>query len=822
MGSVLLNVRYAARVLGKSPTFTLTAVLCLGSGIGANTALFGIFNTLLWKPLAVSDPGRLVRLYAKAPTESYFYRNFSYPEYVDYRQQEGRLAGLIASTGVQVAFRASGGDAMRVYGEAVSDNYFEVLGLRPKLGRLLATPADGGRNVAPEVVLSERFWRSRLGAAPNIVGKTIRLTGAPYTVVGVTPREFTGTYAISVMAPELWVPLGTVPQLEPGSAGMFENRAALSLTLLGRLNAGVTVAETEAAFNTVAARLARDHPRTNAGVRVLVFRELDTRPEVYNSRVVNLVAVLFLGLAALVLVVACANLANLMLARAAARRKEIAVRLALGARRGQLVQQLAAEALVLSAAAAVVGLLAGWVAARAVSSVRLPTDIPIVFDVAIDLRALVFTLTVSLLSGLAFGLGPALGASRGDLVPALKGGEAPTSRRRRRFTAANVLVVAQVAVSLALLITAALFWRSIAGSRTIDPGLQLANRTLVSFSPSLVRYDSPRAAAFYRTLLDWMRQAPEVEEVALASWLPLGFAVSEGRYEVEGRPAGPRNEDLASFVNVVSPGYLATVGVTLRQGRGFTDQDTASTLWVALVNEEFARRAWPGRNPLGRRLRRSAEKAEWLTVVGVVADGKYRTLTEAPRPCLLVPLAQTPADSLTLVVRTRAGHAAALSAVKREVRALDAGMPLLDVKTMEQQLAKVRFLPQAMTALAGPASGLAILIAAIGLYGVIACSVGRRAREFGIRLAIGAQARDVVRQVMTQGLWLVSAGLVLGTAGAAALARVLRGLLVGVSAGDPFVFGGAAALLLAVASLAVYLPARRASRVDPLVALRQD
>ncbi|HSK10957.1 MAG TPA: ABC transporter permease [Vicinamibacterales bacterium] len=827
MSAVIRKVQYAVRVLWKSPTFTLTAVLCLGLGIGANTALFSIFNTLLWKPLPAVEPQALVRLFATSPTQGRLYLNFSLPEYEDYQRWNDVLAGLVATRGVQVGFRSAGSDAVRVFGEAVSDNYFEVLGLRARVGRLLVPRADETANVAPEVVLSHRFWQGRLQSDPGVVGRTVWLTGAAYTVVGIAPPGFNGTYPSPIFAPDFWLPMATVPLIEAGSQSMFEDRGNRSISLLGRMKRGVQLEQAQAALATIGARLQRSYPLSNSGVTPLVFRELDTHPEVYTSRSANLVAFLFLGLGALVLAVACANLANLMLARAAARRREIALRLALGAGRRHLVQQLVTEAIVLSLLAGGLGVGVAGAAARAISSVRLPTDLPIVFDVALDVRALWFTLGISLLAGVAFGLLPALGASRPDLVPALKDGDRAPGRRRRAFTLANTLVVGQVAVSLVLLVAAGLFWRSIAGSRTLDPGMQLDGRTLVSFDPSLLRYDAQRTATFYRTLMDRLRESPAVESAALAGWVPLGFQFQERGMVIHGDegPADPGTRPGARttmLVNVVSPQFFETVGVALRKGRAFTDQDADATAPVAIVNETLARRAWPGRDPIGRQLRADREGAPWLTVVGVVADGKYRSLKEAPQPCLFRPFSQVPSDALTLVVRTKGGHASALAAIRREVRALEPDMPLLDVKTMDQQMAKVRFLPQAMAALAGPAAGMAILIGAIGLYGVIACSVGRRAREFGIRLAIGAQAREVVRQVMWQGMSMVGIGLGLGLVAALALSQVMRRLLVGVTATDPVVFLGAVGLLVAIGALATFLPARRASRVDPLVALRQE
>ena len=815
------SLRHALRLLWKNPTFTLTAVLCLGLAIGASATLFGIFNSLLWKPLPVDQPDRLVRVFA-ATGERYLFAGFSHPEYRDYRDGNRVLAGLAASSGVELGFRSAGSETIRAFGDAVSDNYFEMLGLRPRLGRLLRSDFGGAFNTTPEVVLSHRFWERRLHSMPDVVGSTVWLSGAAFTVVGVAPAGFNGTYATSLFAPEMWVPLGTLPLFEGGDRTAFDDRANRSLSLLGRLAAGIDVAQAQAAFGTVASRLELSYPASNTGVTAHVFRELDTRPDVQSSRGANLVAFLLLCLAGLVLIVACANLANLLLARSGARRKEIALRLALGAGRGQIIRQLVTEAVVLSLAAGGTGLLAAYGASRAVSTVSLPTDLPLVLDVAVDMRVLWFTLALSLSAGVAFGLLPALRASRPDLVPALKGSDVTAPGRPRRLTLANALVVSQVASSFVLLVAAALFWRSIAGSRTVDPGMRIEGQTLVSFSPSILRYDQARSVAFFRALVARLSQAPEIQSVALASWVPLGFQASEGSFVVRGTEARPASDKPHAWVNVVSPRYLEAVGVSLRRGRAFTEQDTNASLPVVVVNETFARHAWPGQEPIGRQLRADSADSPWMTVVGVVADGKYRLLTESPRPYLLRPLTQASTGSLTLIARPAYHHADALSAIRREVRALDPDMPLLDAKTMEQQMAKVLFLPRALTALAGPVAGLAMLISAIGLYGVIACSVSRRTREFGIRLAIGAQPRDVVGHVMSQGLAVVGIGLGVGGAAALAVAQVMKGVLVGIGPADPAAFAGALGVLAGVSALAIYLPARRASRVDPLAALRQE
>jgi predicted permease len=821
MKSFIQDARYAVRLLWKNPIFAVTAVFSLGLGIGANTVLFSIFNSLLWKPLPVPDPQSIVRIYAKASVQSYMYQNFSYPEYLDYCSRNEVLTGIAASTGAELGFGRSGAHAARVFGEAVSDNYFEVFGILPRFGRIPAS-RRGFTNAVPEVVLGHRFWTRRLNADPAVVGQTIWLSGVPFTITGVMPAAFKGASGVSVFAPDLWLPLGMMPQLNAGNQELLQNRGKRSLQLVGRLKPGVSIPQAQAALRVTGANLERSWPDFNKGVTPLVFREIDTRPEVYNSRAVNLAAAIFMVFAALVMLVACANVANLMLARSSARQREIALRLAIGAGRSRLVRQLLTESLVLALSAGTVGLLTGCGASRAVSSISLPGDMPIAFEVATDLRVALYTFAMSMLAAAGFGLIPALKASRPDLVTMLKSLPGSSGGRRRGFTTANALLVTQVAVSLVLLVAAGLFWRSIAGTKVIDPGMEIPQRTLVSFNPSLLRYDAIRTTTFYKALLDRVSRLPGAEYAALASWVPLGFQMEETTLVIHGDAARSGGDKMRSLVNIVTSGYFGALGVKVTQGRPITDLDTGSTHPVAMVNETLARLAWPGQNPLGRQLRSDVDGAPWLTVVGVVADGKYRNLTESPSPYVLRPLAQLPRNGMTLVVKSGADHASILAALRREVEALDPLMPLLDVKTMEQQMFKPLFVPRALAALAGTAALLALAIASVGLYGVMGCSVSRRTREIGIRLAIGASPYRVAGDVMTQGLTIVGIGMAVGGLAALTVGRVLRRMLVGVGPTDPLTFGCAFILLVGVAFAASYFPALRASRVDPVAALRHD
>ncbi len=485
------------------------------------------------------------------------------------------------------------------------------------------------------------------------------------------------------------------------------------------------------------------------------------------------------------------------------------------------MRQLLVESVLLALAAGAVGLLVGAAATGVVASVQVPTDLPLAFEFETDLRVVLFTLAMSLFAGIAFGLLPALRTSRGDLVPALKDGGAPDASRRR-LTLSNGLVVAQVAASLVLLIVAGLCLKSVGGARTIDPGFEAANRVLFNFSPSLVGYDEARSAGFYRVLLDRLRQQPGIEAATVAHFVPLDFSSGGGDVIIEGRATEPGKDKFQTQASTVDEQYFRTLGTPIRQGRSFNERDTASSLPVVIVNETFARTIWPGQDPIGRRIQYDLPNGPFLEVVGVAADGKYRQLTEAPAPYVYLPFAQRHQYRATVVVAYKGDLASAVGAVRREVKAIDPAMPIFEVKTMDQFLERAMMAPRMSAMLAAPAGLLAAIIAALGLYGVMAYSVSRRTREVGIRMAIGAAPLNIVRMVMRQGMALAGVGLVLGLTLAAAGTRFVAILLFGVTPTDPIVFAAVPLLLALVAALACYIPARRAVKVDPLRALRAE
>lgn len=821
MHTLLRDIRHGLRSLLAHRGFAATAILSLALGLGANSALFGMFNSLLWRPLPVEAPDELVVLYRRSQTQT-FYDEFSYAEYQDYREQAPVFDGLAGYALGEFALGSTdgtGGAATRVIGELVTGNYFDVLGVNPAQGRRFL-PEEGRAGGPLAIIVSHGFWSSRLGADPAAVGRTITLNNEAVTVVGVAPQGFRGTYAV-YMTPEFWVPAEALPRLRPAQSNFLANRSATSLRLLGRLAPGVSVVQAQAAVDTIAARLATAYPDTNKDMKAFVFRELDARPEVEIASAANAVALIFLCLTGLVLIVACANVANLLLARAASRRREVAIRLAIGAGRGQLIRQLLVESLLLASVAGVLAVGLGGAASSLLSRIRVPTDLPLELAFHTDFRVIVYTVGLATLAAVAFGLWPALQLSRTDLVPALKDDGTAATRMGRRVRVSDVLVVGQVATSLVILIVAGLFVRSVDGARTLDPGFDSDNRIVMSLNPGLRGLDAVGARAFYRRVQEAVRDVPGVDQATLAQHVPLDFSLAGGDVIVEGRDVAPGLEGIQVMTSAVDEHYFSVMNTALREGRAFTARDADDAPGVAIVNETLAATAWPGQNPLGRRIRFSGPEVRWLEVVGVSADGKYRQLTESPRPFVWTALRQQSASSATLVVKTSRDTGAMLAEVRRAVATVDPAVPVYDAKTMEAFMERAYLGPRLATLVIAPAALCALVIAAVGLYGVLAYWVSRRTREIGVRSAIGASPADILGLVMRQGLTLAAVGLVCGLAGAFLVSRVVATLLFGVSATDPLVFAGVPMLLLVVAAVASYVPARRAVGIDPVGALRQ-
>lgn len=811
-GGVLADLRVGLRMLARSPGFTVTATVVIALGIGANTAVFSVVNSLLLRPLpGVEAPGELAFVYT-SDFSGPIYGASSYPDVEAMRESE-IFAGVAVYSPSQfsVALDERG---IRAMGEVVSADYFDVLGVRPAAGRFFHAAEAGAAVSAPVMVVSHDFWQSRLNGAPDVIGRALRVNGQTLTIVGVAPPEFRGM--LRGIRIDLWVP--TSSSVVAGRE--FTNRGNRGFLTVARLDDGTTIEAVQGRLNILARRLHAEYPRVWTDVanraRVLtVLPESASRvPPQVRGPVLGMVALLMV-VCGVVLLIACSNVANLLLTRASARRAEMGVRLALGATRGRIVRQLLAESVLLAAIGGVAGvLLAIWLT-QSLARVQLPVPVAFTLDVALDTRVVLFAAAITVLTGILFGLAPALHGSRAP-APLMREGSRSGTRTRVR----NTLVVVQVAASVVLLVGGALFLRSLLAAQRIDIGINTDNMVLVPFDLRTENYAPERAQQFYEQLQERVAALPGVTSVTLAQRMPLGGGFARRGIVVDGY-ARREGEDMEVNFNVVSPGYFEAVGIDLVRGRGFTPADRVGAPEVVVVNEAFARRFWPGVNAIGKRVGLSGPDGPRAEVVGVVPDGKYRSLTEEPLPYLYYAYLQQPSLSMMLQVRTAIDPANLTGALREQVRALAPTLPVPDITTARSQVA-LATMPQRIAAAALAALGLlALAIAAIGLYGVVSYVVVQRTHEFGIRTALGAAAGDVAKMVVMQGLRLAITGVVLGSVVALLLARLLGAMLL-VSPADPLAIAAAAALLIAAAGLASWLPARRATRVDPLTALRAE
>jgi predicted permease len=812
MHSLISDIRYGLRNFLKRPGFTAIAIVTLALGIGANTAIFSLVNTVLLRPLPVSEPEQLTEVYGTLHKGA-DYTIQSYLNYKDYRDRNDVFSGLIAYRFAPLSVSHDGRNE-RLWGYLVSGNYFEVLGIQPARGRWFAPEEDKTPGTHPVAVITYACWEKRFASDPNIVGHAISLNGHVFTVVGVAPRGFSGTEV--AYGAEFFVPMMMAKEIQPGS-GWLESRDADNLFVVGRLKRGVTTAQAESALVAITLQLAREYPRENEGRGVRLLTPGLFIPDIRNS-VISFSGVL-MGVVGLVLLLACVNLANLLLARATERRKELAIRLSLGASRGRIVRQLITESVLLSLAGGLGGLLlATWINSL-VASIKLPTDIALVFDLRLDWRVLLFALVVSLATGIIFSLLPALQSSRPELVPALKDEVSMGGFRRSRLR--NSLVIVQVALSLVLLVCAGLVVRSLQVASRTRPGFNPENAVALSFDLGLQGYTEEKGRAFQRQLIERSRSLPGVRSVALTSTVPLTLDYSYSSIYVEGQAFSGNSNLPMAVPNEITPGYFQTMEIALR-GRDFNERDDKEESRVAIINESFARRLFPGQEAIGRRFNFSGPENPYWEVIGVAADGKYNSLGEDQKMAFYRPLLRDYSTNATLVARTKGDSGAVLGALRGEVQRLDSTLPLYEVHTLSEHM-NVPLFPFRMAAtVLGSFGVLAILLAAIGIYGVMSYVVAGRTREIGVRMALGAARRDVLLLIIRQGMILAFMGLGIGLLIAFGVAQLLAKLLSGVSAVDPLTFTGVSLLLALVAGLACYIPARRATKVDPLVALRYE
>ena len=813
MPSLLQDLRYARRILVKSPLFTAIVVITLALGIGLNTAVFSAIDTLLLKPLpGVRAPNELVQLYRSWPGDQKFGSN-SVPHYQDLRDRTTDVfSGVAAWAFVRVSL-SSGGRSQQVFGTAVSANYFSVFGVNPLRGRTFVPAEAVGPGAHAVAVLSYDGWQNLFGGDPTVVGRSVVLDGQAYTIVGIVPRDFKG--AIPIVSPAVYIPLTQIDQLRPGEGDLLTERGDNFLNVVARLAPGVTVARANDRLGVVLRGLLQEHPDDYKNSGIFLVRQADAglHPTLKGAEV-GLSSVV-MAVVAILLLIACVNVANLFLARARDRAREMAIRLSLGASRAALVRQLLTESLLFAVVSGVAGLgVASWAIGLA-NRVSLPMDIDFRPGLSVSPIVLLFTLGVTVATGFLFGLAPALQATRPSMIPALKGESAAGESRSR---ATRVLVVAQMALSIVLLVCAGLFLRNLNSATNVDKGFNSAHVLVASLDPGIQGYTRPRAEEFYRQLTARLASDPDVTAVGFTSELPLDLGESDSGVQIPGyTPA--KNENM-SIQNVsVTPGYFRAMGTRLLEGRGFTAQDDSASPGAIVVNERFATRFWPGQDALGKTVHVHGRDH---TVIGVVPTGKYDRLGEPPTPYMYFAQAQDWEFGMTLVLRTRSDPLAVVPTLRSEVAALDADMPLSDVRSMESHLG-IALLPARLTGwVLGIFGLLGLILASVGMYGVMAYSVAQRTREIGIRMAIGAAGGAVVRLLMKQGLTLVLVGTGVGLAGAFGVAQIIRGQLYLGSGFDPLTFVLVPVVLVGVAMGAIWIPARRAAGLDPVRALRQE
>ncbi len=810
MNATIRDLRYALRMMARSPGFTLVAILSLALGIGANTTIYSWVNAILLNPLpGVADVDRLVMMAEKSRSGTF--TSTSYPDFTDFRSSIAPKAELTAYT-MQTVGLNSGDRTDRMWCEVVSANYFDVLGVKPVLGRPFLPAEDFKPGGAPVVVLNHRVWAERFNSDPQIAGKTVLLNNHPFTVVGVAPRAFQGS--LVGLSTDMWIPAMMYRELF-SSSDVFNQRGNHWLLVFVRPKAGVSIQQAEAMLVAAGNELARQYPATNIGrsLRLLpIWRAPFGATLIF--RPVLIVLTLVVGV---VLLIACANVANLLLARSLGRRKEIAIRLSVGAGRARLVRQLLTESVLLALLAGSAGLLVVRWGIRFLQSFTPPANLPIYAEIKIDVNVLLFALLISVATGLLFGLAPALQTSNPALVTALKDETVRLGGAHGHARLRSLLVVGQVALSLILLIAAALFVEALNKAKNIDPGFDPEHMLAASFDLSLNSYSTERARAFEKDLFRRVQAIPGVESASYIRRLPLGFTGSNSRsMSIDGYVPKP-NEEIVIDVTWVGPGYFRTMRTPILSGRDFEESDEASAQRYVIINEAMARRYWAGRDPLGMKVRIGETDCY---VIGVAKTGKYNNLSEDPVPYLYYPLWQFSRSDMTLLLRGAGDPGSYIAPIRALVREMDPGVALFNIVRLPDYMGVPLYASRMAASFLGLLGMLALALATVGLYSVMAYVVAQQTREIGIRVALGAQRRDVLAMVAKHGLILTSVGVAVGLAGAFGTTRFARSLLYGVDPAEPWTYLGLSLGLYLVAVLACLVPALRATRVDPLVALR--
>ena len=814
------DLRFAARMLRKSPGFTAVAVLTLALGIGANTAIFSVVNSLLLRPLPVSSPNEVASLVSQSRGGGSS-NGFSYPDFDDIRGQTTSVFRDL--TGIQ-PFHMDGfsmnGQSQPIWMSYVTTNFFQVMGVQPALGTFFE-PSNGRIDGSDSVlVLSYSFWKTHLGGDPNIVGRSVSINGCAVTIIGVGQKGFGGV--VPIAESQGYLPVGMATATLDSPKGFLADRRVENIEIIGRLKPGVKIGQVQPALAIVARRLSDRHPDIHKWdwLQALPGGPLNADPS--GTAVIESMAAFFLVLVGLVLVLACMNVANLLLVRTATRGREMAVRAALGASRGRIARQLLTESLLLAGLGCAGGIALGVTASRSINSINFGTAIPLAFNLGFDWRVFAYGLGAALLTGVLVGLTPAVRAARGNLNSLLH--ESPRTGTVRRQRGRSVLVVAELSGSLMLLIVAGLFVRSLRSVERSDLGFDPNNVVNLTVSATEAGYDESRANQFLKQLLQQANSLPGVESASLAGTIPMGYYNHGDDLNIDGYQTPRGQERPRAGYNVVSPGYFRTMRVPLIGGRSFLDSDDQTSQYVAVVNEEMARMYWPNQDPIGRHFTTANDPAHSIEVVGIAKNSRTQNLTGPLRPYFYRPFAQHYLVPVTLQVRTALPPTAAFPQAIELIHSLSPAMPVFDVQTMTQALDTLNglLLYQVGAVLTASLGVLGLVLGLVGVYGVVSYAASQRTHEIGIRMALGADPSSVLRMILRQGLVVTAVGVAVGALLAGAIGRLARSFLSGVSATDPLTYLCASALLAAVVLTACCIPARRATRVDPMVALRYE
>jgi predicted permease len=818
--TLLQDLRFAARMLRKNLGVTAIVVVTLALGVGANTAIFGLVNGLLLQRLPVPAAEQIAALVIKSGDSSLGALGFSYPQFVEFREQTAPVCEVFGSaTAWRLNFTAEGhSDTLTIGG--VSSNYFSALGVKPALGRLVL-PGEGEHPGEPAIlVISYSFWQRRFGGDPQVIGKQVRVGGEPATIVGVMEKEFRGQFTVFEM--DAYAPLSTA--FDKSSASNFWNsRDIHAMLVLGRLKPGVTLAQAQSRFDVISRRLAAQYPVTDKDLSVRVMDERLSRPIPYANNAFIVFSGLFLILGALVLLLACTNIANILMARASARQREMAIRAALGGARYRLVRQMLTETMLTTVLGGIAGVALGAGLSHLASSTHL-ANIPVRLGFGFDWRVFVYALAAVVFTAISAGLSPALRATRADVNTVLHQGGRVDAGGKARHKVRGDLMAAQVAGSLMLLIVAGLFVRSLSAVERMDIGFDPNQLLNVRLDPSIDNFSETQTKEFYRALVTAVRALPGVQSASLASAVPIAYTLGRQSVYIEGRPVPPGQKAPDMLFNSVDAPYFETLRIRVLLGRAFTDADSETSPRVAIVNETMAKHFWPGEDPIGKHFSLTSDAGPFVEIVGVARDGKYRVLAEDLQPYFYVPLTQHFTAQRTLQIRCAMPPESLAPIVQHEILMLDANDPIEEIQTMKESLGGTLgyFIYRLGASLAAAMGLLGLLLAVVGVYGVVSYAATQRTQELGIRMALGASPCQILALLLKQGAQLVAAGLFFGLIGAWLLTRAMSHMLVGVSPSDPLTYVSVAALLSFITLLACWIPARRAMRVDPMVALRYE